>query len=806
MERLLADARYGLRMLLKRPVFTIVAVITLALGIGANTAIFSVINAVLLAPLPYDKPDELTVIWSRHAPSNSEQQPASLADVDDWRAESESFEQIAATRTLGFNLNDGDEPVQVSGARVSANLFSLLRVQPAVGRDFLEREAQPGGEPVALLSYSLWQQRYGGDASLVGRALKMDGRNYTIVGVLPQGVYYPTPETLVYVPLIPTKSELIRGNRFVRVIGRRKAAVPLAEARGEMETIASRLAEPYQDTNADWSVQLVPLHEQIVGQVRPALLVLCGAVGCVLLIACANVANLLLARAAARRNEFAIRTALGASRLRLVRQLLTESLLLSMVGGTFGLLLAMWGVPLLTGISASSIPRVEGVRLDGTVLGFTLLVSFVTGIIFGFAPALQSSSKRLTESLKEGRKGATGGVLHQRLRNLLVIAEVAIAVVLLVAAGLMIRSFASISKVSPGLNPQGVVTMAISLSQTGYADIQEQARFYERLLARVRALPGVQAAAGINRLPLYGFNASTNFTIQGKPVQSGNEPAADFRVVSPDCFKTLGIPLLAGRDLTERDRKDAPDAVVINQAMAERFFADEDPIGKRLQIYPDPTRWREIVGVIGNVKLKGLDADINPAIYLPLPQNVYPNAMRGGFLAVRTDADTHSLVAAIRNELKTVDSGVPIAQVRTMEEIVSGSLAQRRLSMSLLVVFATLALLLAGVGIYGVMAYSVTERTHEIGLRMALGASSADVLRLVMGNGARLVAAGLAVGLGAALALTRVMASLLFQVSATDPATYASIAALLAGIALLASYLPARRAARVDPMVALRYD
>jgi putative ABC transport system permease protein len=466
----------------------------------------------------------------------------------------------------------------------------------------------------------------------------------------------------------------------------------------------------------------------------------------------------------------------------------------------------MWGVPMLTGISASSIPRVEGVRLDGKVLAFTLLVSFVTGIIFGFAPALQSSSKRLTESLKEGRKGATGGVLHQRLLNLLVVAEVAVAVVLLVAAGLMIRSFVSISSVAPGFNPQGVVTMAISLSQPGYADIQEQARFYERLLAKVRALPGVQSAAGINRLPLFGFNASTNFTIQGKPVQSGNEPVADFRIVSPDCFKTMGIPLLAGHDFTERDTKDTPYVAVINQAMAERFFAGEDPLGKRLQVYPDPTLWREIVGVVGNVKLKGLDADINPAIYVPLPQNPYPNAMRGGFLAVRTDADTRSIVSAVRNELKTVDSGVPIAQVRTMEEIVAGSLAQRRLSMSLLVVFAALAALLAAVGIYGVMAYSVSERTHEIGLRMALGASSGDVLRLVMGNGARLVAAGLAVGLGAAVALTRVMASLLFQVSATDPATYASIAALLAAIALLASYLPARKAARVDPMVALRYD
>jgi len=807
MERLIADARYALRVLLKRPVFTVIAVVTLALGVGANTAIFSVVNAVLLAPLPYDRPEELTVIWSRHAPSHAEQQPSSFPDVNDWRAASESFEQIAATRMFSFSLTDGDEPVQVTGVRVSANLFSLLRVQPVLGRDFLEREAQPGGEPVAIISYSLWQQRYGGDANLVGRALNLNGQSYTVVGVLPAGFYYPTPETLIYVPFVPTASEMMRGGRFLRVIGRLNAKVPLDQARAEMQTVAGRLARQYADTNMDWDVQLVPLREQVVGSVRLALFVLLGAVGCVLLVACANVANLLLARAASRRAEFAVRTALGASRWHIVRQLLTESVLLSLAGGALGLLLAAWGVPLLTGISASSIPRVEGVKVDGATLAFTLLVSLVTGVLFGLAPALQSSSRRLTESLKEGgRKGTAGGVLHQRMLNLLVVAEVAAAVVLLVAAGLMLRSFVAISRVAPGFNPKGVVTMSVSLSQPGYADIQQQARFYDRLLVEVRGLPGVQSAAGISRLPLNGNNAASNFTIQGRPVQPGMEPVADVRIASPDYFKTMGIPVLAGRDFSERDTKDAPDAVVINQAMAERFFAGEDPLGKRLQVYPDPTRWREVVGVVGNVRLLGLDAEVNPAIYLPPPQNVYPAAMRASFVVVRTDADTRGLVAAVRDKLKAVDGGVPIAQVRTMEEVVGLSLAQRRLSMSLLATFAALALLLAGVGIYGVLAYSVTERTHEIGLRMALGASSRDVLRMVMGNSARLIAAGLGLGLGAALAVTRLMTSLLFHVSATDPLTYAGIAALLSAIALIASYLPARRAARVDPMVALRYD
>jgi putative ABC transport system permease protein len=536
------------------------------------------------------------------------------------------------------------------------------------------------------------------------------------------------------------------------------------------------------------------------------LLVLLGAVGCVLLIACANVANLLLARAAARRSEFAIRTAMGAGRMRLVRQLLTESVLLSVVGGVAGLLLAMWGVPALTGLSAASIPRVEEVTVSGRALWFTLLVSVATGIIFGIVPALQSSSKRLTENLKEGRRGSTSGALHQRLLNLLVVAEVALAVVLLVGAGLMVRSFAALNSVAPGFNPKGVVTVGIGLTQPVYADVQQQARFYERLLAKVNTMAGVESAAGINRLPLYGFNASTSFTIQGKPVQPGTGPVTDCRIVSPNYFKTMGIPLLKGRDLSGRDIKDAPDVLLINEAMADRFFADEDPIGKRIQIYPDPTLWREVVGVVGNVKLAGLDSDINPAIYLTPAQNPYPNAMRNSFLVVRAAGDPQRFVAALRSEMKTVDSGVPVAQVREMDEIVAESLAPQRLNMSLLVAFAALAALLAAVGIYGVMAYSVIERTREIGIRMALGADSGAVLRMVLFNGAKVAIVGIVAGLGAAFALTRVMASLLYKVSATDPLTYASIAALITGIALLASYIPARKAARVDPLVALRYD
>ncbi|HXI91461.1 MAG TPA: ABC transporter permease [Blastocatellia bacterium] len=806
MELLLADIRYASRMLIKRPVFTAVAVITLALGIGANTAIFSVVNAVLLNPLPYANPSELTLIWLQHPPTNQFQQPVSFPDFNDWQAQSQSFERIVATRTVSVNFTDGNEPERVNGARVSAGFLSMLRVKPVAGRDFLESEAQPGGAPVALIGYKLWQERYGGDASLIGRAVSIDTTSYTIVGVLPRSFYYPTPDTQVYIPLIQGKNETARGSRFLRLTGRLKPGVSLGEAQAELDIIAGRIAKQYPDSNAGVGVQLVPLHEQVVGKIRPALMILFGAAACVLLIACVNVANLLLARATARRAELAVRTALGASRLRLIRQLLTESVLLSLVGGFLGTLIAMWGVPALTSISASSIPRVEEVSVSLKALLFTLVISLATGVLFGIVPALQSSGKRLTENLKEGRRGATGGAMHQRLLNLLVAGEVGLAVVLLAGAGLMVRSFISISGVAPGFNPKGVLTIGIGLTQPIYADIQQQSRFYERLTEKVRALPGVESAAGVNRVPLLGFNSSTSFTFQGKPVQAGNEPTADCRIATPNYFKTMGIPLLKGREFTEHDLKDAPEVVVINQAMAEQFLPNEDPIGKRLQIYPNPPRWREVVGVVGDVKLLGLDADINPAIYVPLTQNPYAGAMRSSYLAVRTSGDPGSVAVPIRGEMKTVDSGVPVAQVRLLEDIVADSVAPQRLIMWLLVAFAGLAALLAAVGIYGVMAYSVTERTHEIGVRMALGAGSTDMLRMVMLDGAKVTAAGIIAGLAAAFALTRVMSTLLYKVSAADPITFAGISALIVCVSLVASYIPARKASHVDPMVALRYN
>ena len=806
MELLLQDVRYAVRLLLKRPLFATVAVVTLALGIGANTAIFSVVDAVLLTPLAYQEPDRLMMIWAINSSSNADQQPASVPDFDDLKEQSQSFDEIAASRNQAFNLADGDEPERVGGARVSVNMFSTLAVKPMVGRDFLESEGLAGAQPVVILSHSLWQQRYGSDQNIVGRALNVDGKSYTVVGVLPKGIYYPAQDTNLYVPFIPQQNEIVRGARFLRVVGRLKKDVSPAEARAEMETIAGRVADAYPATNKGWGIYLVPLHEQIVGRVRPALIVLLSAVGCVLLIACTNVANLLLARAAARSSEFAIRAALGASRWQLVRQLLTESLVLSALGGVFGLLLATWGVPFLTGISASSIPRVEGIGINIRVLGFTAIVSLVTGAVFGLAPALRSSSKQLTHALREGRRGSTGSILHQRLLGALVVSEIAIAMVLLVVAGLMIRSFLSISNVAPGLNPKGVITLGVGLPLSRYPGVQQQAVFYDKLVAQVRTLPGVESAASVIRLPMLGFNASTGFTVQGKPVQQGTEPNADYRAVTDDYFRTMGIPLLKGRDFTVRDSKDAPDAMIINDMLAERFFPGEDPVGKRIQIFPDATRWRDIVGVVGNVKLLGLDAETNPTIYVPYGQNPYPAALRNVFLVARTSSDPKSLIASIRSELKSLDKDIPVSQVQTMEEVISGSLAQRRLSMSLLVVFAALAAGLSAVGIYGVMAYTVAQRTHEIGIRMALGAEQKDVIKMVMGDGAKLTLAGIGAGLAVAVGLTRFLQSLLYQVSATDTVTYASIALLLTVVALLASYMPARRAAKVDPMEALRCD
>ncbi|HKN83874.1 MAG TPA: ABC transporter permease, partial [Pyrinomonadaceae bacterium] len=687
-HNLLQDIRFAVRVLFKNKLFAIAAIATLALGIGANTAVFSAVNAVLLAPLPFQHAEQLVVIWRTPLTTKTEQMPESIPNLDDLRTQNQVFEKIAALRGQQMILTDGDQPERAGGARVSANFFGTLKVKPILGRDFTDSEDQQGAQPVVIISHGIWQERYGADPSSIGRSMTIDGKSYTIVGVLPQGIYYPNQETSVYLPLIYKPAEINRGQAFLRVIGRLKPGVSLSQARANLDTIAQRLAQQYPDVNANSGYNPMLMRDQIVGPIRTPLIVLLAAAACVLLIACANITNLLLARASARRSEFAIRAALGATRMRVVRQVMIESILLSAIGGTIGLLLAFGGVPLLISISADSIPRAAEIGISLRVLGFTAIVSLLTAVGAGLAPALRFSSNETTSALREGRRGMTGSIVHQRLLRTFVVSELAIALVLLVVAGLMIRSFLLLNSVAPGFNPKGVLTLGIGVPATNYPDIPSQARFYDRFVNEVRTLAGVESAASVTRLPMLGFNASTTFTIQGSAVRQQDAPSVDFRAVTQDYFRTMQIPLLMGRDFTDREMKDAPDVVIINKTMEARFFPNGQALGQRIQIFPEPNRWREIIGVAGDVKLAGLDTDVNPAMYVPMVQNIYPNALRNVFLVVRSNGDPEALAPGIRARLRSLEKDIPISQVQTMEAVVSGSLAQRRLSMSLLVVFA----------------------------------------------------------------------------------------------------------------------
>jgi len=812
MENLWKDLRFALRGLRKRPGFALVAVLTLTLGIGANTAIFSVTHAALLAPLPYHEPDKLVGLWAKNDKKNLTQQPVSYPNLKDWKERNQVFAHMAGVRVESFSLTDRPEPERVSGLRVSVSILSLLGVKPALGRDFLPEEGQPGREAVALVGHALWRQRYAGDPRLVGQTLTLDGKAYTVVGILPPRLKnpglrltLPASGADVWIPLIPAPAEQNRSFANIRAVARLKQGITIAQAQAEMNVLALQLEQQYPDSNTNVGAEVGSLHEHLTGRVRRGLWILLGAVGCVLLIACANVANLLLARAAGRQTEMALRAALGANRWRLIRQLLIECVALSVMGGVCGALLVALGVPLLIGLSATSIPRAEEIGVSVPVLGFTLLISLLTGAIFGLAPALQSSRIQLVEALKEGKKGAAGGGRQRRLLSALVVIEIALALVLLVGAGLMIRSFRSVTAVDPGFDPHNLLTIAAPLQQASYKDQQLQLQFYERALPAISALPGVQSAAGVFRLPITGF-ATAIFTVQGRPVPVGQEPNADYRTISHDYFRTMKMTVTRGRGFTERDNSEAPDAVIINEELARRFFPDEDPVGKRLQVALEKTRWREIVGVVTNAKLSGLEAKTDPAIYLPFQQNTWPNALRTSFLVVRTGGDPNNYRAAIRQALRSIDPSLPITQLRTMDEIIADSLSQRRFNTALLLVFAIVAALLAAVGVYGVMSYLVTQRTHELGVRMALGAQRGDILKLVAGGGAKLAAIGITVGVTLALAMTRLMSGLLFGVGVTDPWTFVLIALLFAAVALLASYLPARRAARTDPLTALRYD
>jgi putative ABC transport system permease protein len=797
-------------MLLSRPGFTVVALLALALGIGANAAIFSVVNAVLLKPLPYKDPDRLVMLWHNYSQMNLPKASLSVPSYVEYRDHVQAFEQVAVGTNWSANLTGAGEPERIQGARVTANFLATLGVKPAKGRAFLDEEDRPGGDRVVVVSHGLWQRRFGADPALVGKTLAFNGENHTVVGILPPGFAFLQPVD-VFKPIAFTTEQMSpdnHGNEFLIGVARLKIGVTLDRARAEMDGLAARLRQDFYV--AGWSVTLSPLREEMTGEIRPALLILMSAVGCVLLIACSNVANLLLARATARQREIAIRAALGAGRARIVRQMLTESVVLGVAGGALGLLLAFWSLRLLVAAAPPETQLVLGGRtlgLDATVLGFTLGVSVLTGLVFGLAPALQVSRSELSETLKEGGRGQGLGGRGHRLLGAFVVSQVAVALVLLVGAGLLIRSFVRLRHVDPGFRPDHVLTMRVTLPQTRYTEDAQVAAFFDALLAKLAALPGVRSAAAVSNLPMSGDNASASFAIEGLQVSEGQpSPHGDSHIVSHDYFAALGIPLVRGRYFEPRDGGEAPRVAVIDEVLAERYWPGGDPTGRRMALFfegtPDQPAWRTIVGVVRHVKKYGLDGRVKEQYYIPAAQ--LPR--RSMFLVLRTATDPSASVASARAAVRALDADLPVFRVSTMEQVVDDTLTTRRFATLLLGVFAAIALLLAGIGLYGVISYSVAQRTREIGIRMALGAREGDVVRMVVRRGMILTGMGLVLGTVAALAVTRFLASLLFAVAPTDPSTFAAIAILLAAVAWLASFLPARRAARVDPLLALREE
>ena len=810
METLIQDLRYAFRMLIKKPGFSVVAVLTLALGIGANTAIFSVVNGVLLRALPYRDAERLTVLWETNTKSGQEpnlRNEVALGNFLDWRAQNEAFDQIGALYYTSLNLTGTDEPERIQSAIVTVNIFDTLGVQPENGRSFYAEEEQVGSARVVVVSHGLWQRRFGGDPNLVGKTLTLNGNPTTVVGIMPAGfdLQFPTNwQVEMWAPMRIDPANASRRAHYLYVLGRLKAGVSLERAHAEMSAIAAGLEEKYPETNADKGANVVSMQDQLTGKVRSYLYVLFAAVAFVLLIACANVANLLLVRISARNKEVAVRTALGASRVRLVRQLLTESVALSMVGGLLGLILARWGIDFLVALTPADVPRLGEISMHGTVFGWTLAISLGAGVLFGLAPALQASKPDLNESLKESGGRSTGGARRSRVRNLLVISEVALALVLLVGAGLMIKSFIRLQHVKPGFEPEGLLTMSVSLPRQKYNDSSKANLFFDQLFERVKAVPGVESVAGTDPLPLSSSNATTGFVVEGGPVLPLSErPEVGERDVTPGYFETMGIPVLKGRSFTDRDGEKAPLVVVINEALARRHWPGEEAIGKRLGFNESGKQdWYEIIGVVGNIKHDRLDSEPKPELFFTYRQSPR-NFMT---LVVRASTDPAKLSATIRDQVLAIDKDQPVFDIKTMAERMSKSVAESRFVMILLALFSGLALVLAGVGVYGVMSYAVSQRTHEIGIRMALGAQGSDVLRMVLRHGLGLTLAGVAVGVAGAAALTRLMESLLFGVSATDWQTFGAVAVILTGVAVGASLAPARRATRVDPMVALRHE
>lgn len=798
MESLLHDLRYSIRLLIKKPAFTALAFITLALGIGANTAIFSVVNCVLLRPLPYPRPEALVTMRSNQ----------SVPDLDDIKSQSKSFEYLGGSVMQSLDYTGEAEPLQVQASLCNADLFKALGAQAAIGRVISDEEDRYGGAPVVVLSHGFWQRHFGGETNVIGKPVQISGNSYTVIGVMPADFVMPTevPDLWASVRVVNPVAARFRGVHFLRNYLRLAPGVTLAQAQSEMDRIDAWLAENYPEENKNRHTVLLSLHDRVVANSRSALLILFGAVGLVLLIACANFANLLLARAAARRQELVIRAALGAGRGRLIRQMLTESTVLSMVGGAGGLVLAMWGVDVLTALKPANLPRLSSIGIDGWVLAFTLAVSILTGVAFGLVPAINATRLEAGEALKESGRTSTGGLARLRARSLLVVSEIALALVLLIGAGLLIKSLWRLRTIDPGFNPGGLLTLRMELPESRYREIPKQTQFRQHVLEQLNAMPGVQAAM-ISELPMSGESLMHNFIIDGRePLAPGSEPELETRTVAGDYFRTMGIPLLAGRDFTSQDNADSPMVGLVNESFVREYFPNENAIGARIAwARATPLQWMTIIGIVGDVKHYGLNLPELPAFYGSYIQLNQP-WKRWMYVAVRSDQNPATLIAQVKGQIWTVDNAMPITKLRMMSEVMASSLSAQQFNMTLMAIFAGVALILAAVGIYGVVSYSVTQRTHEIGIRMALGAETGDVLSIVLKQGLALAGLGVAIGLVAAFAVSRVMLTLLYGVSPTDPLIFGGISILLAGVALGATFIPARRATKVDPMIALRYE
>ncbi len=809
MSTFLQDLRYGFRLLLKNPAFTLAAVLCLALGIGINTTIFSAVSAMLIRPFPYHEPEQLVALHETQIKQGTEWNPISAQNYADWRERSRAFEEMSAFQRRSFNFSTEEQPERLAGARVSHTLFSLLGIKPLLGRDFRAEEDAPGRTRVVILGHGLWQRRFASDPNVIGKTLLLDGERYEVVGVMPPRFKFPEFAE-IWTPISLDLTQGTRDQRFLDAVARLKPGVTAEQAQAELTSIAQQLEQTYPETNRGMGARVRPLREELVPTgVSVFLLTMLGAVIFVLLIACANVANLLLVRATARQREIAIRTALGAGRMRLIRQLLTESMMIALLGGTLGILMAFWGLDLVIASIPVEIPFWITFGLDWRALVFTFSISVLTGLVFGLAPALRLSKLNLQETLKEGGRGTTDGLRHNRLRTALVVSEIALSLVLLIGATLMIRSFLEMQRVDAGFDPEQVLTMEFRLSGQAYEEDARCTAFIQQVTERVRRLPGVESVGAVNQLPVSDSYSADFFEIEGQPAPLGEAPETAMHTATPDYLRTMKIPVVEGRAFNEQEMTDASAVVIVNETLAARYWPRGEALGKRLRLGQNPgsNPWLTVVGVAADVKelyrIGGVDPKPSFQTYVLYPQAAY----RSMTLAVRTRAgDPAQMSAAIRNEIQAVDKNLPLYNIMTMKEFMRRSVWLPLFYGKMFGTFAVLALFLATVGIYGVMSYSVTQRTHEIGVRMALGAQAGDILRMVVKQGMMLTFAGIAIGIAAGLLVTRVMAGLLFGVSATDPWTFIGVSLLLAAVALFACYIPARRATRVDPMRALHYE